>query len=111
LLIFRYFHIRTEILQLIADNIPKVVIVGNPLKPKNFEDVKDDLFLKHNLNLYNFVIRLNSQLREKNITIGPPDQLDLSMITEDQFDHIDFPDRWTNFLDLRSAIELFNSFF
>jgi hypothetical protein len=33
------------------------------------------------------------------------------MITDDQFDHIDFPDRWTNILDLRSAIELFTPFY
>lgn len=111
LLIFRHFHIGTEILQFIAGNIPNVEIVGSPLTPKDFEDVKDDLFLKHDLNLYNFVIRLNRQLKEKNITIGPPEQLNLSMITEDQFDHIDFPDKWTNILDLRSAIELFTPFY
>ncbi|EPR65273.1 hypothetical protein ADICYQ_5806 [Cyclobacterium qasimii M12-11B] len=70
LLIFRHFHIGTEILQFIACNIPKVEIVGSPLKPRNFEDVKDDLFLKHDLNLYNFVIRLNSQLREKTFPLG-----------------------------------------
>ncbi|MBR9774268.1 MAG: hypothetical protein GYB55_04375 [Cytophagales bacterium] len=111
LLIFRHFHIGTEILQFIAGNIPNVEIVGSPLKPKDFEDVKDDLFLKHDLNLYNFVILLNRQLKEKNITIGPPEQLNLGMITEDQFDHIEFPDRWTNVLDLRSAIELFTPFY
>lgn len=33
------------------------------------------------------------------------------MITEDQFDHIEFPDKWTNILDLRSAIELFTPFY
>ena len=82
-----------------------------PLKPKDFEDVKDDLFLNHDLNLYNFVIRLNSQLKEKNITITTPDKINLDMITEDQFDHIKFPNRWTNVLDLRSAIELFTPFY
>lgn len=111
LLIFRHFHIGTEILQFIAGNIPGVEIIGNPLKPKDFEDVKDDLFLKHDLNLYNFVIRLNDQLQKKQSTIGPPDTIDLSMITEDQFDHIEFPNKWTNFLDLRSAIELFTPFY
>ena len=45
LLIFRHFHIGTEILQFIAGNIPKVNIIGNPLKPNNFNDVKEDLFL------------------------------------------------------------------
>ena len=33
------------------------------------------------------------------------------MITEDRFNHIDFPDKWTNILDLRSAIELFTPFY
>ncbi len=111
LLIFRHFHVGTEILQFIAGNIEGVNIVGSPLKPKNFEEVKDDLFLKHDLNLYNFVIKLNSQLKEKSITITPPKKLNLSMISEDRFDHIDFPDKWTNVLDLRSAIELFTPFY
>ncbi len=111
LLIFRHFHIGTEILQFIAANIPGVNLVGDPLKPKTFEDVKDDLFLKHDLNLYNFVIRLNSQLKEKSITIKPPKKINLEMITVDQFDHIDFPKKWTNIVDLRSAIELFTPFY
>ena len=33
------------------------------------------------------------------------------MITEDQFNHIAFPKKWTNFLDLRSAIQLFTPFY
>ncbi|MET4080349.1 hypothetical protein ABIB40_000289 [Pedobacter sp. UYP30] len=111
LLIFRHFNIGTEILQFIGGNVKDVAIVGNPLKPKNFEDVKDDLFLKHDLNLYNFVIHLNRQLKEKNITIGRPEKINFDMITEDRFDHIDFPNRWTNILDLRSAIELFTPFY
>jgi len=111
LLIFRHFHVGTEILQFISKNIEGVHIVGNPLKPKNFEEVKDDLFLKHDLNLYNFVINLNHQLKEKGITISTPAKIDLSMIAEDQFDHIEFPDKWTNVLDLRSAIELFTPFY
>jgi hypothetical protein len=111
LLIFRHFHIGTEILQFIAGNIPEAEIVGNPLKPKDFEDVKDDLFLKHDLNLYNFVIHLNNQLKQKGIKIEPPKKINLDMISEDQFDHIQFPNKWTNFLDLRSAIELFTPYY
>lgn len=111
LLIFRHFHVGTEILQFIAGNVPGVALVGNPLKPRDFDSIKEDLFLKHDLNLYNFVINLNRQLKEKGLTIRPPEKLDLSMITEDQFDHIVFPNRWTNVLDLRSAIELFTPFY
>ncbi|MBL6448280.1 hypothetical protein JMN32_18340 [Fulvivirga sp. 29W222] len=111
LLIFRHFHVGSEILQFIAANVEGAEIETSPLKPRNFEDIKDDLFLKHDLNLYNFIIRLNSTLKEKNITIKPPAKLRVDMITEDQFDHIEFPDKWTNTLDLKSSIELFTPFY
>jgi hypothetical protein len=111
LLIFRHFHCGNEILEFIAKNIDQVDIQTNPIKPRNFEDVKDDIFLKHDLNLYNFVINLNNQLNKKNLTIQPKETLDLSFITEDQFDHIEFPNRWHNVLDLRSAIEIFTPFY
>jgi hypothetical protein len=111
LLIFRHFHVGSEILGFIAGNVKGVEVPLNPLRPRNFEDVKNDLFLKHDLNLYNFVINLNRKLREQEITITRVDDLNTQMISEDRFDHIEFPDRWTNVLDLRSAIELFTPFY
>ncbi len=111
LLIFRHFHSGSEILQFVAGNIKGIELIPSPLKPKDFEAVKDDLFLKHDLNLYNFVIKLNSELQEKGLSISESTKLNLEMITEDQFDHIEFPDKWTNVLDLRSAIELFTPFY
>ena len=107
LLIFRHFHAGSDILSFIWANIDGVETKSSPLRPKDFEDVKDDLFLLHDLNLYNFVINLNSELKTKQLTIKQKNDLDLSMITEDQFDHIEFPNKWTNILDLRSAIEFF----
>jgi len=111
LLIFRHFHVGSEIMEFIAKNIEGIDISTSPLKPYNFEDIKADLFLKHDLNLYNFVIKLNKQLKEKDISIVGKKPLDLSMITEDQFNHIEFPNKFTNTLDLRSAIELFTPFY
>ncbi len=111
LLIFRHFHVGSEILEFIAANIEGLELKTSPLKPKDFEDVKDDLFLKHDLNLYNFIINLNTELKEKSITISTVRKLDLSMITVDQFDHIEFPRGRSNILDLRSAIELFTPFY
>lgn len=111
LLIFRHFHVGSEIMEFIAKNIENIEINTSPLKPYNFEDIKDDLFLKHDLNLYNFVIKLNKQLKEKNISIIGKKSPNLDMISEDQFNHIEFPDKWTNILDLRSAIELFTPFY
>lgn len=111
LLIFRHFHAGSEILEFIAKNVPGTQVKTSPLKPYNFKDVRDDLFLNHDLNLYNFVIKLNSELREKGQTIEKQSTLNLEMVSEDQFDHIQFPNRWTNILDLRSAIELFTPFY
>lgn len=111
LLIFRHFHVGSEILQFIAANVQGVNVPLSPLKPKDFNDVKDDLFLKHDLNLYNFVINLNTQLNDKGMSIQKVGQVNLTMISDDQFDHINFPDKWTNLLDLRSAIELFTPFY
>lgn len=111
LLIFRHFHVGSEIMEFIAKNIQNIEIQTTPLKPYDFEDIKDDLFLKHDLNLYNFVIKLNKQLKEKDIVIKGKETLDLSMISIDQFNHIEFPNKWTNVLDLRSAIELFTPFY
>ena len=111
LLIFRHFHSGSEILQFIANNIEGIDLKTSPLKPNNFHDVKDDLFLNHDLNLYNFIINLNGELKEKGLIISKPKSLNLEMITEDQFDHISFPNKWTNILDLRSAIELFTPFY
>ncbi len=111
LLIFRHFHVGSEILEFIAYNIDGLAITTSPLKPTDFNDVKDDLFLNHDLNLYNFIIKLNKELKEKNITISKVENLDLSMISDDQFNHIDFPKKWTNILDLRSAIELFTPYY
>ena len=58
-LILRHFHIGTEILQFVATNVPGVEIPLNPLRPRNLPDLADDVFLKHDLNIYNFLIRLN----------------------------------------------------
>jgi hypothetical protein len=111
LLIFRHFHVGSEIMEFIAANIEDIEIKTSPLKPYDFEDIKDDLFLKHDLNLYNFVIKLNKDLKEKGIPIVGKSPLNLDMITTDQFNHIAFPNKFRNTLDLRSAIELFTPFY
>jgi hypothetical protein len=111
LLIFRHFHVGSEIMEFIAKNIESINIDTKPLKPKDFNDIKDDMFLQHDLNLYNFVIKLNMQLKEQGIPLKGKKTLDLNMISTDQFDHIKFPNKWSNILDLRSSIELFTPFY
>ena len=62
-LILRHFHLGSQILQFIAANSP-VNVPTNPLRPQVVADVREDMFLVHDLNLYNFVIRLNQNLRD-----------------------------------------------
>lgn len=44
--------------------------------------LKDELFLKHDLNLFNFVIRLNQALREAGVNLDRVGKPDFSMLKE-----------------------------
>src|SRR5438445_164357 len=66
------------------------------------------LFLQHDLNLYNFIINLNNTMAANGVTIRKVDDPDFSAITvDDSFPFAPFPERWSNFLDLSTAIEIF----
>ena len=107
-LILRHFHIGSEILEFVARNSPVAAPVPlNPLKPRNLEDLRDHLFVKHDLNLFNFVINVNRDLRATGKEITAPAAVDLSGITEGDFGIEPLPDRWHNVVDLQTAIELF----
>lgn len=106
LLILRHMHIGSEILGFIRCN-SGIDVPANPLRPRTIEDLRDDVFLKHDLNLYNFVIDLNRGLRAEGRKLAPPARLDFSAITDGPFPIDAMPSRWTNFLDLETAIELF----
>ena len=106
-LILRHFHIGSQNLAFIARNIPGVTVPMSPLQPKRIEDLIDHVFLKHDINLFNFVINLNRELRAKNIDIEKIANPDFQDIQPDSFGIEDMPNRWTNFLDLETAIDLF----
>ncbi|EAU65224.1 conserved hypothetical protein [Stigmatella aurantiaca DW4/3-1] len=105
-LILRHFHVGSEILDFIARNTPELGVPTNPIRPTNLGHVKGEIFLNHDLNLYNFVIRLNRAMREQDRTLAPPRKLDFSGISN-EFPIEPMPRRWTNFMDLQSAIEIF----
>lgn len=106
-LILRHFHIGSENLDFIARNVPGVNVPLSPLRPRTLDDLKDDLFLKHDLNLYNFIINLNLRLAETDGKITPVNRPDFSGITVGELDIGPLPNRWTNFVDLETAIEMF----
>ena len=106
-MILRHFYLGSEVLGFIRDNVPGVQIEMNPLKPTCLEPVKDDLFLIHDLNLYNFVINLNRELQGKGIEVKKQETLSFGSITSSPLPIAQMPNRWTNFMDLTTAIECF----
>ncbi len=106
-LILRHFHIGSEVLAFVAANTPEIQVELNPLKPGSLEGVKDDLFLKHDLNLFNFVIRLNTKLREAGLDVHTPERFNFDAISDGPFPIEDLPHRWSNFIDVQTAIELY----
>jgi hypothetical protein len=108
-LILRHFHIGSEVLQFVATNVPGIEIPLSPLRPRNLADLKDNVFLKHDLNIYNFLIRLNKEMKAKGIKISRQDSPDFACISDGPFaiDEASLPNRWLNFIDLETAIEMY----
>jgi hypothetical protein len=108
-LILRHFHIGSEILQFVATNVPGISIPLNPLRPRDLRGLIDDVFLKHDLNIYNFLIRLNREMKAKGLALAKQDRLNFDCITDGPFD-IDadnLPAGRLNLLDLETAIEIY----
>lgn len=108
MLILRHFHLGAEILRFIADNAtPGFRPQLEPMRPKSIDDVTDDLFLKHDLNIYNFLIDLNTEMDRRGVAIDRVEAPDFSAITDGPLD-IEVPGqgRW-NRVDLETAIEFY----
>ena len=106
LLIVRHFHIGTEILAFIKANAGAVAIESRPLRPRTLKDLEDNVFLQHDLNIYNFIIQLNASLRAQGRDLEPVDRPDFSMIS-DAFDLETFPTGALNFIDVQTAVEAY----
>jgi hypothetical protein len=108
-LILRHFHIGSEVLQFVATNVPGVEIPLSPLRPRNLADLKDNVFLKHDLNIYNFLIRLNKEMKAKGIKLSKQSSPNFACISTGPFaiDEASLPNRWLNCIDLESAIEMY----
>ena len=105
-LVLRHFHLGSQILEFIAKNSPQPAETS-PLMPLTLDDLKDELFLKHDLNLYNFVIRLNQALRDNQQELHPVAVPDFSMIEDPGLPLESMPNGLLNFIDLQTAIECF----
>lgn len=107
-LILRHFNLGAELLEFIGRNVPGVRIPPlNDMHLTKLEQVRDDAFLKHDLNVFNFIIYLNRQLIDQGRSVEAARDLDFSCITDGALPIEPMPDGRTNFVDLHTAIELF----
>ena len=108
-LILRHFWIGSENLAFLSGNIKGGNIPLNPLLPRDLPDLLDHLFIKHDLNVFNFISQLNLKLNQQGLLeIEPNAELDFSMISDDgQFPIAPQNDGWLNKVDLQTCIDLF----
>ncbi len=104
-LLVRHFHLGSQVLEFLKDNIPGTDIKTNPLYPKSLDEFKEDLILIHDINLYNFIIDLNIELEEKGIEISQVESPNFDSIHEPEVKVEDFPNGPLNFIDIQTAIE------
>ncbi|MBL8537081.1 MAG: hypothetical protein JNM59_06725 [Hyphomonadaceae bacterium] len=106
-LILRHFHIGTELLAFIKANAGPVTIETVPLRPRSLKELEDNVFLQHDLNIFNFIIQLNQSLRAQGRDLTPVARPDFSMITDGPFDIPPTRKRWLNFVDIQTAVEVY----
>jgi hypothetical protein len=106
-LILRHFHIGTELLAFIKANAGPVEVETVPLRPRTLKDLEANVFLQHDLNVFNFIIQLNASLRAQGRDLAPVDELDLSMVSVEPFELAPLPKGRLNFADVQTAIEVY----
>ena len=107
-LILRHFHLGSQILRFIADNAtPGYRPALEPMAPRTIDDVRDNLFLKHDLNIYNFLIQLNHEMDRRGVELARRDTLDFSAIEPEAVEIDPLPRGALNKIDLQTAIELY----
>jgi hypothetical protein len=106
-LILRHFHVGTELLAFIKANAGPVEVETVPLRPRTLKDLEDNVFLQHDLNVFNFIIQLNASLRAQGRDLAPVDRIDFSMISDEPFELAPLPKGRLNFVDAQTAIEIY----
>ena len=107
LLILRHFHLGAQILRFISDNAtPGYHPDLHPMRPRTIAAVRDNLFLNHDLNIYNFLIQLNQEMDRRGVVLDKVAAIDFSAITGDlEIDPL--PRGRFNVIDLQTAIEVY----
>jgi hypothetical protein len=107
MLILRHFTLATELLAFIKTNAGAVAIDSWPLRPTRLADLRDNVFLQHDLNIYNFIIQLNAGLRAQGRDLAPVEGPDFSMICDDPIVLEPLPNGLLNVIDVQTAVEAY----
>jgi hypothetical protein len=109
-LILRHFHVGAHNLAWLNANVAGGRLALDSIRPSNLEDLRDHLFVRHDINLYNFVIELNLHLRGQPIGRRDLGDLDFTTLPDDgsvPVRYEEMPRGALNFIDLQTAIEIF----
>jgi hypothetical protein len=106
-LILRHFTLATELLAFIKANAGAVAVDSWPLRPTKLEDLRDNVFLQHDLNIYNFIIQLNAGLRAQGRDLAPVSRPDFSMISDEPIALAPLPYGPLNQIDVQTAVEAY----
>lgn len=108
-LIVRHICLGSNIINFLIDNGPDPTIEKSKLYPRTVNDLAENAFLEHDLILYNFVLDYNAA-QQKNpdwVNAVLMQGLNYNSIQSVQIE-VDLTRRkWTQILDLETAIELF----
>lgn len=99
MLILRHVHLGTQILDFLGKNLGVEPEGVEDLRPRSVSDLRDDAFLKHDLNVFNFLHAAPEHP-------AAPAKLDLSMLTDDLALDIP-PARWSQVIDLETAVTVY----
>lgn len=110
--ILRHFTLGSEIQRFILDNLPDIEIPAlHFMRFQTLEALREDAFLKHDLNLFNFITSLNLALQAQGREIVAPEKLNFAAITDGDFPMYDLPTGKLNSIDIQTAIELYTPIF
>ena len=107
MLILRHFTLATELLAFIKANAGPVTIDSWPLRPTKLADLRDNVFLQHDLNIYNFIIQLSASLRAQGRDLAPVERPDFSAISDDPIVLEPLPSGRLNVIDVQTAVEAY----
>jgi len=108
-LIVRHLCLGSNIVNFLIDNGPDPTIEKSPLYPRTVDDLAQNAFLEHDLILYNFVLDYHeAQIKNPNWVEQVRSQgLNYTSLRPIEIDIDVTQRRWSQVLDLESAVELF----